>query len=60
METLVNRDQGWPLQQLSRALKELGVSAPMAQLKAKLLEICDYQRRGEDTHPKYYLKSEYK
>ena len=60
METLVNRDEGWPLQQLSKALKEKGVTAPMAQLKAKLLDICVYQRRGEDTHPKYYLKSEYK
>lgn len=60
METLVNNDQGWPLQQLSKALKERGVSAPMNQLKSKLLEICVYQRRGEDTHPKYYLKGEYK
>ena len=60
METLVNRDEGWPLQQLSKALKEKGVTAPMAQLKGKLLDICVYQRRGEDTHPKYYLKSEYK
>lgn len=60
METLVHRDEGWPLQQLSKALKEKGVSAPMAQLKAKLLEICVYQRRGEDSHPRYYLKSEYK
>jgi hypothetical protein len=60
METLVHKDEGWPLQLLSRALKEKGVSAPMAQLKAKLLEICVYQRRGEDTHPRYYLKSEYK
>jgi hypothetical protein len=60
METLVQRDEGWPLQQLSKALKDKGVSAPMAQLKAKLLEICVYQRRGEDTHPRYYLKSEYK
>ena len=60
METLVNNDQGWPLQQLSKALKDRGVTASMSQLKAKLLEICTYQRRGEDTHPKYYLKSEYK
>lgn len=60
METLVNRDEGWPLQQLSKVLKDKGVSAPLAQLKAKLLEICVYQRRGEDAHPKYYLKSEYK
>ena len=60
METLVSNDQGWPLQQLSKALKEKGVSAPMSQLKTKLLEICVYQRRGEDTHPKYYLKGEYK
>jgi hypothetical protein len=60
MQILVNRDTGWPLQQLSKAVKEAGASVPMAQLKAKLLEICVYQRRGEDTHPKYYLKSEYK
>ena len=60
MHILVNRDTGWPLQQLSKAVKETGVSVPMAQLKSKLLEICVYQRRGEDTHPKYYLKSEYK
>jgi hypothetical protein len=60
MSILVNDDKGWPLQQLSKAVKETGVSAPMAQLKAKLLEICVYQRRGEDTHPKYYLKGEYK
>ncbi len=60
MHILVNRDTGWPLQQLSKAVKETGVSVPMNQLKTKLLEICVYQRRGEDTHPKYYLKSEYK
>jgi hypothetical protein len=60
METLVNNDQGWPLQQLSKAMKDRGVTASMSQLKAKLLEICTYQRRGDDTHPKYYLKSEYK
>ena len=60
MEILVNKDSGWPLQQLSKAVKDAGVSAPMAQLKTKLLEICVYQRRNEDTHPKYYLKSEYK
>jgi hypothetical protein len=60
METLVNNDQGWPLQQLGKALKEKGVSVSMNQLKAKLQEICVYQRRGEDNYPKYYLKSEYK
>jgi hypothetical protein len=60
METLVNNDQGWPLQMLSKALKDNGVIAPMNQLKNKLLEICVYQRRGEDNYPKYYLKSEYK
>ncbi len=60
MHILVNRDTGWPLQQLSKAVKEAGASVPMAQLKAKLLDICVYQRRGDDTHPKYYLKSEYK
>jgi hypothetical protein len=60
METLVSQDEGWALQQLSKSLKEKGVTAPISQLKAKLLEICVYQRRGEDNFPKYYLKSEYK
>jgi hypothetical protein len=60
MSVLVNDDKGWPLQALSKAVKDAGVSAPMAQLKTKLLEICVYQRRGDDTHPKYYLKGEYK
>ena len=60
MAILVERDEGWPLQQLSKALKDKGVSAPMPQLKEKLIEICVYERRGEDSHPRYYLKSEYK
>ncbi len=60
MEILVNKDSGWPLMQLSKAVKDAGGTVTTAQLKAKLLDICVYQRRGEDHHPKYYLKSEYK
>ena len=60
METLVNDDHGWALQQLTKALKDKGVTVSMSLLKSKLLEICVYQRRGDDTFPKYYLKSEYK
>ena len=61
MSILVEQDVGWALQQLAKTVKEQGaVSVNMAQLKTKLLDICVYQRRGEDTHPKYYLKAEYK
>lgn len=60
MEILVNKDSGWPLMQLSKAVKDAGGTITTVQLKAKLLEICTYQRRAEDSHPKYYLKSEYK
>ena len=61
MSVLVERDIGWPLQQLTKAVKDQGVaSVSMAHMKTKLLEICQYQRRGDDTHPKYYLKAEYK
>ena len=60
MGVLVENDDGWPLQQLMRTVKDRGVVASMSQMKAKLLEICVYQRRNDDTHPKYYLKSEYK
>jgi hypothetical protein len=60
MEILVKTDSGWPLMQLSKAVKEAGATVSTVQLKAKLLDICVYQRRGEDSHPRYYLKNEYK
>ena len=61
MKILVSEDIGWNLQNFMKKFKENGGSGlNLVQLKAKLADICDYARRGEDSHPKYYLKLEYK
>ena len=61
MKLLVEEDLGWNLQNFMKKFKDAGGSGlNLVQLKAKLTEICDYARRGEDSHPKYYLKLEYK
>ena len=61
MRILVSDDTGWNLQNFAKKFKESGgTSLNQAQLKQKLSEICDYIRREDDSHPKYYLKVEYK
>ena len=61
MKLLVEEDNGWNLQNFMKRFKDAGGSGlNLVQLKSKMTEICDYTRRGEDSHPKYYLKLEYK
>jgi len=61
MKLLVAEDIGWNLQNFLKKFKDAGGSGlNLVQMKSKLFEICDYGRRGEDSHPKYYLKMEYK
>ena len=61
MKLLVDDDVGWNVQNFMKNFKDAGGSGlNLVQLKAKLAEICEYTRRGEDSHPKYYLKLEYK
>jgi hypothetical protein len=61
MRILVEEDVGWNLQNFMKKFKESrGHGLNLVQLKAKLIDICDYTRRGDDSFPKYYLKAEYK
>jgi hypothetical protein len=61
MSILVAEDIGWNINQFARRLKEAGgYGVGLKQLKQILTDICEFARRNDDAHPKYYLKPEFK